>query len=51
MHLQFVESESTFDYFKATRAYLERYGKPVAFYSTTTVSFGSTAKMRSAVTA
>jgi hypothetical protein len=33
MHLQFVESESTFDYFKATRAYLERHGKPVAFYS------------------
>src|SRR5258705_7750910 len=33
MHLQFVESESTFDYFTATRAYLERYGKPVAFYS------------------
>jgi hypothetical protein len=33
MHLQFVESESTFDYFSATRAYLERHGKPVAFYS------------------
>jgi hypothetical protein len=33
MHLQFVESESTFDYFNATRAYLERHGKPVAFYS------------------
>ncbi len=33
MHLQFVESESTFDYFAATRAYLARYGKPVAFYS------------------
>src|ERR1700688_4461380 len=32
MHLQFVESESTFDYFAATRAYLERHGKPVAFY-------------------
>jgi hypothetical protein len=32
MHLQFVESESTFD-FAATRAYLERHGKPVAFYS------------------
>src|SRR5674476_600021 len=32
MHLQFVESESTFDYFSATRAYLERHGKPVAFY-------------------
>jgi hypothetical protein len=33
MHLQFVQSESTFDYFAATRAYLERHGKPVAFYS------------------
>jgi hypothetical protein len=33
MHLQFVETESTFDYFEATRAYLERYGKPIAFYS------------------
>jgi hypothetical protein len=33
MHLQFVESESPFDYFAATRAYLERHGKPVAFYS------------------
>jgi hypothetical protein len=33
MNLQFVESESTFDYFAATRAYLERHGKPVAFYS------------------
>jgi Helix-turn-helix domain len=33
MHLQFVESESTFDYFKATRTYLEQHGKPVAFYS------------------
>jgi hypothetical protein len=33
MHLQFVETESTFDYFVATRAYLQRYGKPIAFYS------------------
>jgi hypothetical protein len=24
---------ATFDYFEATRAYLERYGKPIAFYS------------------
>ena len=29
----FVDSESTFSYFKATRAYIERHGKPVAFYS------------------
>jgi hypothetical protein len=33
MQLQFVESESTFSYFHATRAYLEAWGKPVAFYS------------------
>ena len=33
MHLQFVESESTFAYFHATRTYLEAWGKPVAFYS------------------
>src|SRR3954465_4100523 len=35
MHARFVATESTFDYFRATRAYLERYGKPVAFYSDT----------------
>ena len=33
MHLKFVETESTFDYFQATREYLEAHGKPVAFYS------------------
>jgi hypothetical protein len=33
MHAAFVPTESTFAYFRATRAYLERYGKPVAFYS------------------
>ena len=33
MQLRFVTSESTFDYFRATRAYLEQHGKPVAFYS------------------
>jgi Winged helix-turn helix len=33
MQLQFVASESAFDYFRATRAYLEAHGKPVAFYS------------------
>jgi hypothetical protein len=33
MHLQFVESESTFAYFQAARAYLEVWGKPGAFYS------------------
>ena len=33
MYLHFTFSESTFSYFEATRAYLERYGKPQAFYS------------------
>jgi len=33
MELRFVASESTFDYFAATQAYLERHGKPVALYS------------------
>ena len=41
MHLKFVETESTpvqargrlFDYFQATREYLEAHGKPLAFYS------------------
>jgi hypothetical protein len=33
MQLLFVASESAFDYFRATRAYLEAHGKPVAFYS------------------
>jgi hypothetical protein len=31
--LRFVEGESTFDYMQATKTYIERYGKPVAFYS------------------
>src|SRR5476649_681010 len=33
MMLSFVHSESTFSYFNATRAYLERHGRPLAFYS------------------
>jgi hypothetical protein len=33
MHLQFVESESTFAYFHAAPAYLEARGTPIAFYS------------------
>lgn len=33
MQLRFVASESAFDYFRATRAYLEEHGKSVAFYS------------------
>ncbi|GMG90044.1 ISNCY family transposase [Cupriavidus metallidurans] len=33
MQLRFVPTESTLAYFTATRAYLERHGKPMAFYS------------------
>ena len=33
MELCFAEVESTFDYFRATQRYLERHGKPMAFYS------------------
>ncbi|KAG0277226.1 hypothetical protein BGZ96_002952 [Linnemannia gamsii] len=33
MQLHFTATESTFSYFEATRSYLERHGKPVAFYS------------------
>jgi hypothetical protein len=33
MQLRFVASESAFDYFRATRDYLETHGKPVAYYS------------------
>jgi hypothetical protein len=33
MHLQFVESESTFANIQAARAYLEAWGKPIALYS------------------
>ena len=33
MALRLVTSESAFDYFRTTRAYLETHGKPVAFYS------------------
>src|SRR5262249_40392837 len=32
-HLKMVECESTFAYMEATREYIERHGKPVAFYS------------------
>ncbi|WP_423200795.1 Integrase catalytic domain-containing protein (plasmid) [Cupriavidus sp. H19C3] len=33
MQLLFVPTESTLAYFTATRAYVERHGKPLAFYS------------------
>jgi hypothetical protein len=40
MQLRFVATESAFDYFRTTRAYLEAHGKPVAFSATSTASFG-----------
>jgi transposase len=33
MELRFCQAESTFAYFTSTQRYLERHGKPVAFYS------------------
>jgi len=42
MALHFTATESTFSYFEATRGYLERYGKPVAFYSDKASVFRST---------
>lgn len=33
MQLLFAPTESTLAYFTATRAYIERHGKPLAFYS------------------
>jgi hypothetical protein len=32
-HAAFVASESTFDYMRETRVYIERHGRPIAFYS------------------
>lgn len=32
LHLKFVQSENTFDYFQATREYVQKCGRPEAFY-------------------
>jgi len=50
MALHFTASESTFSYFEATRAYLERYGKPVALYSDKASVFRPTTKGDAGVT-
>lgn len=42
MELLFVPTESTPAYFAVTRAYIERHGKPMAFYSDRPRSSGST---------
>ena len=33
MYLQFVEAETTFNYFAAVRSYITEFGKPLTFYS------------------
>jgi len=33
LHLRFAGSENTFEYFYATKAFLQEWGKPLAFYS------------------
>ena len=33
MHLQFVQAETTFNYFAAVRSYITSFGKPLALYS------------------
>ena len=33
VHLRFAISENAFDYFEGTKAYLTKYGKPLAFYT------------------
>ncbi len=33
LHLRFCEAETSFDYMLSTKAYIEQYGKPLAFYS------------------
>jgi hypothetical protein len=40
MQLRFVTSESAFDYFRTTRAYLEERGKPPRSTATSTASSG-----------
>ena len=50
MQLRFVTSESAFDYFRTTRAYLEEHGKPVAFYSDKHGIFRVNSKEAAAVT-
>jgi transposase len=50
MHLQFADTESTASYFQATRSYIERHGKPQAFYSDRAAVFRSAAANRRAPT-
>src|SRR5436309_5595178 len=46
MELSFAAVESTFDYFRATRAYPYRHGKPMAFYTDRLSAFHAQAASR-----
>jgi hypothetical protein len=48
MELRFCDGESTFNYFEATKSYLERHGKPVAYYSDKASVFRVNAKQPTA---
>ena len=48
MELRFCDGESTFNYFEAAKSYLERHGKPVAFYSDKASVFRVNAKQPNA---
>lgn len=50
LHLHFAQTESTFSYFQATREYIERHGKPLAFYADRAAVFRSAAANRRAPT-
>lgn len=50
LQLHFAETESTFSYFDATRHYLQRHGKPRAFYADRAAVFRSAAANRRAPT-
>jgi hypothetical protein len=50
MQLHFADTESTASYFDATRQYIERHGKPKAFYSDRAAVFRSAAANRRAPT-
>lgn len=46
LHLHFAETETTASYFEATRRYIERHGKPRAFYADRAAVFRSPAANR-----
>jgi hypothetical protein len=50
LQLHFAETESTSSYFEATRCYIERHGKPLAFYADRAAVFRSASANRRAPT-